>query len=98
MSVFEIIMLICFGSAWPFSIYKSWKARTNRGKSFWFLAIVLAGYISGIIHKILHSYDPVVFLYAINGSMVLIDMMIYMKNRRLYRLSHATWEGPEPGQ
>ena len=98
MSVFEIVMLICFGSAWPFSIYKSWTAGTNRGKSFWFLAIVLAGYIAGIIHKILHSYDPVVFLYAINGSMVLIDMMIYMKNRRLYRLSHVTWEGPEPGQ
>lgn len=89
MSVFEIIMLICFGSAWPFSIYKSWTARTNQGKSVWFLAIVFIGYISGIIHKILHNNDPVVFLYAINGSMVLIDMMVYMKNRRLYRLSQV---------
>jgi hypothetical protein len=94
MSVFEIIMLICFGSAWPFSIYKSWTARTNQGKSLWFLAIVFIGYISGIIHKILHNYDPVVFLYAINGSMVLVDMMIYMRNWRLYRLSRAMWEGP----
>jgi hypothetical protein len=93
MSVFEIIMLICFGSAWPFSIYKSWTARTNKGKSPWFLAIVFAGYISGIIHKILHNYDPVVFLYAINGLMVLIDMTIYMRNRRLHRLSELIWEG-----
>jgi hypothetical protein len=87
MSVFEIIMLVCFGSAWPFSIYKSWTARTNKGKSLWFLAIVLVGYISGIIHKVIHNYDAVVFLYALNGSMVLIDMAVYARNRRLSRPS-----------
>jgi hypothetical protein len=98
MSVFEIVMLICFGSAWPFSIYKSWTARTNQGKSPWFLVIVLLGYISGIIHKILHNYDAVVFLYGLNGAMVLVDMMIYMRNRRLFMLSRAIWEGTEDGQ
>jgi hypothetical protein len=89
MSVFEIIMLVCFGSAWPFSIYKSWTARTNQGKSLWFLAIVLIGYVSGIIHKVLYNYDPVVFLYALNGSMVLVDISIYARNRRLQRLPEA---------
>jgi len=93
MSIFEIIMLVCFGSAWPFSIYKSWTARSNQGKSLWFMAIVLIGYISGIIHKVLHNYDPVVFLYGLNGVMVLVDIAIYGRNRRLYRLSRALWEG-----
>lgn len=83
MSPFEIIMLICFGSAWPFSIYKSWTARTNDGKSILFLAIVLVGYVCGVIHKVQYNYDPVVFLYVLNGTMVLIDMAIYARNRRL---------------
>ncbi len=83
MSIFEIIMLLCFGSAWPFSIYKSWAARTNKGKSFWFLVIVFVGYISGVIHKLLYSRDPVIFLYGANGLMVLIDIAIYYRNRRL---------------
>ncbi len=96
MSVFEIIMLICFGSAWPFSIHKSWTARTNQGKSLLFLGIVFIGYVSGIIHKVLFNYDPVVFLYALNGSLVLVDMTIYMRNRRLYRLAQVMWEGGEP--
>jgi len=38
-----------------------------------------------IIHKVQYNYDPVVFLYALNGSMVLIDMTIYARNRRLHR-------------
>jgi hypothetical protein len=92
MSVFEIIMLICFGSAWPFSIYRSWAARTNQGKSLWFLLIVFVGYVSGIIHKVLHNYDPVVFLYALNGTMVLIDMAIYFRNYRIVRLARAVWD------
>lgn len=83
MSPFEIIMLICFGSAWPFSIYKSWTARTNEGKSIWFLTIVLVGYVCGVIHKVQYNYDPVVFLYVLNGTMVLMDMAIYARNRRI---------------
>jgi membrane protein DedA with SNARE-associated domain len=82
MSVFEIIMLLCFGSAWPFSIYKSWTSGTNEGKSLWFMVIVLVGYLSGVIHKILHNLDPVVYLYAVNGMMVLVDIAFYFRNRR----------------
>jgi hypothetical protein len=33
MSVFEIAMLVCFGAAWPVSIYKSLKTRAVAGKS-----------------------------------------------------------------
>ncbi|MDK2903673.1 MAG: hypothetical protein PWQ93_1592, partial [Clostridiales bacterium] len=48
MSIFESIMLLCFGAAWPFSIYKSYKSRSTAGKSLVFSLLLLIGYISGI--------------------------------------------------
>jgi len=83
MSVFEIIMLLCFGVAWPFSIYKSYTSRQTKGKSVVFLLIVVVGYISGIIHKLLYSRDFVVIFYMINLVMVLTDVAIYFRNKRL---------------
>ena len=85
MSVFEIIMLICFGAAWPVSIMKSWKSRTNNGKSVIFLFIVQIGYIAGMLHKIYFLCDYVIILYIINFTMVTIDVMIYYRNSRLNR-------------
>lgn len=84
MSIFEIIMLVCFGMAWPFSIYRSWKSRQIAGKSVVFLFALLIGYISGIFHKIFYSFDPVIFFYALNGTMVLIDISLYFRNKYLY--------------
>lgn len=83
MSIFEIAMLFCFGFAWPFSICKSYKSGTNSGKSLIFLYIVFLGYLAGIVHKILYSYDPVIILYIINGLMVLTDIMLYYRNTKL---------------
>jgi uncharacterized membrane protein YbjE (DUF340 family) len=85
MSIFEIIMLVCFGAAWPFSIYKSYHARNNSGKSLQFLIIVLVGYLSGILHKLLFNFDIVIGLYALNFLMVFIDIMLYVRNRRISR-------------
>jgi hypothetical protein len=85
MSIFEIIMLVCFGAAWPFALMKSWRSRQNGGKSLGFLAIVLTGYLSGIVHKLLHSRDPVIFLYALNAVMVATDIALYVRNGRLMR-------------
>ncbi len=79
MSPFEIIMLLCFGAAWPFSIHRAIKSGNVSGKSPVFLLIVLAGYISGIIHKLLYNYDPVIFIYIVNAMMVAIDMGIYFR-------------------
>lgn len=81
MSIFEVIMLICFGSAWPASIYKSLTSRTARGKSLTFLIIVLVGYGAGILHKVFYSLDWVVTLYALNGLMVMIDVVLTLRNR-----------------
>ncbi|MCF7955558.1 MAG: hypothetical protein K9M75_07140 [Phycisphaerae bacterium] len=83
MSIFEIIMLICFGAAWPASLYRSWVSRATAGKSLLFLLIVEAGYIAGIFHKFLHSRDIVIYLYILNAVMVLADIMLYVRNRRI---------------
>lgn len=87
MSIFEIVMLVCFGAAWPFSIYKSMKTRRNGGKSLAFLIIVIVGYVSGIINKLLYKPDFVVWLYALNATMVSIDAVLWLRNRRLERLA-----------
>ncbi len=81
-SIFEAMMLICFGVAWPASIYKSWTSRTTAGKSLVFLLIVEAGYIAGLIHKIVYNRDAVLVLYLLNGVMVFIDILLYCRNRR----------------
>lgn len=83
MSLFEIIMLVCFGAAWPISIYKSYKSRKNSGKSVIFLFIIILGYISGIIHKLLYSFDLVIYLYILNSIMVSIDISLYFRNKRI---------------
>lgn len=83
MSIFEVIMLICFGAAWPVSILKSLKSRTNNGKSLFFLIIVLAGYVAGILHKIFYYYDMVIILYMVNFTMISIDLLVYYRNSKL---------------
>jgi len=83
MSIFEIIMLICFGAAWPASIYRSWVSRTTGGKSLLFLLIVEVGYVAGILHKILNSPDLVIYLYILNGIMVFADILLYARNSRI---------------
>ena len=79
--VLEAGMLFCFGFAWPFNIYKSYKARTNMGKSLLFLIVIWAGYFMGIFHKAF-SPDPdfVLWLYMLNIIMVSIDLALYYRN------------------
>jgi hypothetical protein len=83
MSIFEILMLVCFGAAWPLSIYKSYTSRRTEGKSGLFLLIILIGYLSGIIHKLFYSFDPVIYLYVLNGLMVAVDLALFIRNSRL---------------
>lgn len=85
--VFEAIMMVCFGMAWPVSIMKSWRSRTCKGKSLFFMLIVAAGYLSGITHKLWwqERVDAVVWLYVLNFAMVAADCALYFRNRRLDR-------------
>jgi hypothetical protein len=82
MSVFEILMLICFGFAWPTSIYKSLKSKSIEGKSILFLYIILLGYLMGMGHKIFFNFDFVIILYGINFLMVFADLLIYYNNKK----------------
>ena len=91
MSVFEIAMLVCFGAAWPVSIYKSLSTRAVAGKSLVFLIIVLVGYAAGILHKLLFHYDAVIFLYLLNAAMVSLDIVLYLRNR-LYHVRKSVEE------
>lgn len=83
MSILEIIMLICFGAAWPVSIYKSYTSKNTKGKSVIFLFIIFVGYLSGIANKFLFSHDYVVFLYILNCLMVGADIILFFRNKRI---------------
>jgi len=92
MSIFEALMLICFGISWPMNIYKSWKTRSATGKSLAFLLIVEVGYICGMINKVVVNYDFVFWLYLLNFAMVGTDVCLYFRNRRLDKLRAAGQE------
>ncbi|MFY9396972.1 MAG: hypothetical protein WAR22_01270 [Desulfomonilia bacterium] len=96
MSIFEMIMLICFGAAWPPSIYKSYTSRTARGKSVVFLVIVLLGYTAGVLHKLYFSLDWVILLYLLNGFMVTADIALYVRNTALDRRAQGSCPFPGP--
>lgn len=85
-SVFEILMLICFACSWPVSIVKALKTKVVIGKSPVFMMIIIIGYIFGIIHKIMYNFDWVVYLYALNMLIVSFDLFLYFRyigqNRR----------------
>lgn len=80
LSLFEAVMLLCFGASWPFSIYKSWKTRQVGSKSLVFLVLVLVGYAAGIAHKVVYSPDLVLSLYLLNFCMVATDIALYLRN------------------
>ena len=48
MGIFEFLMLCCFGFSWPFSIAKSLKSKSAKGKSLGFMLLVEVGYMNGI--------------------------------------------------
>lgn len=93
LGIFEAIMLLCFGAAWPFSIYRSWKSRKTGGKSPVFLIIVIVGYIAGIINKLLTNPDLVLWLYVLNAVMVGIDLILYLRNRAYEKKAGQTTSG-----
>jgi len=85
-NLFEAIMVICFGLSWPVSVHKSWKSRTAKGKSLIFEVFICIGYIFGIIGKLVTGNITYVFIfYVINVVMVSVDMLLYLRNRRLDR-------------
>lgn len=89
MSIFEVMMLLCFGAAWPLSIYKSYTSKINSGKSLGFLLVIILGYVCGIINKMLYNPDIVMYLYVLNMAMVSIDACLWVRNNRLAKNSNT---------
>lgn len=92
--ILEIIMIISFGISWPINVYKSFKARTTKGKSLLFLTLIFIGYIAGIVSKLLNesymeSFNDkwyVLIFYFINITMVLIDLLLYIRNYNIDKI------------
>ncbi len=82
-SIFEALMLICFGISWPFSVVRSYRASSVKGKSFLFLLLLLLAYTAGILHKSLFSFDIVIALYIFNFVIVSLDIALYIRNAQL---------------
>lgn len=78
-SIFEAIMLTCFGISWPISITKSLRTKKVTGKSPLFMAVLIVGYTSGITHKMINDPDWITGLYALNLVMVAFDLFLYYK-------------------
>ena len=77
--MFEAIMLVCFGCSWPLSIIKSVRAKRVEGKSIFFLWLIFIGYMAGIANKIVTRPDWVRLFYAVNGAMVMADIILYYR-------------------
>ena len=82
MSIFEAIMMLCFGASWPFQVAKTYKTKNVAGKSILFLWIVMIGYVSGMIHKVLHNPDWVIYLYLLNLLLVATDTFFYYRYKK----------------
>ena len=82
MSIFEFLMLFCFGFSWPFSIAASLRSRSTKGKSLMFMLLILLGYVFGIIHKVLNNFNWVTWVYVALLVVVGADVALYFRNRR----------------
>jgi hypothetical protein len=82
MSIFEALMLVCFGLSWPVAIAKTLRTKQVAGKSRLFLSIICLGYLCGITHKVLHSRDWVMALYILNLLLVATDLALVVRYRK----------------
>jgi len=87
-------MLICFGFAWPISIYKSIVSKKTAGKSLLFLIVLQIGYVAGILFKLTEYWDNIkinpdetisinLYLYILNFVMITIDEFLFLRNRKI---------------
>lgn len=85
--IFEIAMIVSFGISWPAAVIKSYKARSTKGKSLFFVCMILFGYACGITSKLILGLGSVkwyvLFFYVLNFVMVSADFILYFRNKRL---------------
>ncbi len=80
-SIFETIMLVCFGLSWPLNLFKAYKARTAKGTSLPFILLIITGYIAGISAKLISGkINYVLIAYLLNLAIVSLNVVIYFRN------------------
>ena len=83
-SVFETIMLICFGLSWPINALKAYRAGTAKATSLPFILLIFTGYVAGIAAKLVsHQINYVFVVYLINLAIVFVNILVYFRNVRL---------------
>ena len=82
MSMLEVLMIVCFGVAWPINLYNSLRNRSTKGKNLLFMSFIVLAYIFGILNKLLVSVDGAIWFYLLNEIMVVADFILYFVNRR----------------
>ena len=87
-TIFEAIMIFCWGISWPAAVRKTWKTRSVEGVSAAFLWLVFLGYVSGILFKIFTArmegfINPVIILYIFNFLMVGTELLLYYRFRKI---------------
>ena len=85
-SIFETIMLICFGLSWPLNLIKAYRAKTARGTSLPFILLIIIGYIAGISAKLItEQINYVLIAYLLNLAIVSLNVVVYFRNAALDR-------------
>ena len=83
-------MLLSFGLSWPINAYNAWQARTARGTSPVFLALITFGYVAGIAAKFVgHNVNWVLGVYLFNLAALIVNDLIYLRNLKLDAQSAA---------
>lgn len=89
-SIFETIMLICFGLSWPINVMKAYKARTAKATSLPFILLIFTGYVAGITAKVIAGQiNYVLAVYIINIAIVSLNILVYFRNVSLDKKANA---------
>ena len=85
-SLFEGIMILCFGVSWPVAVWKTLKTKNVSGISVFFLWFVFTGYVSGVMFKVVEAMgnghvNPVIILYVFNLVLVGTEVALFYRYR-----------------
>jgi len=82
-SIFETLMLVCFGLSWPFNLIKNIKAKSAKAMSLKFLLLIEFGYVCGIAAKFISgNINYVLIVYFFNLAVVGANIAVYFINRQ----------------
>ena len=81
--ILETLMILSFGVSWPINLAKAVRSRSTSGKSIMFDYLIGAGYICGILSKILsQNFNLAFWFYFPNLIMVTLDIILYYRNKQ----------------